>query len=235
RQSNRQNPETTSQAHQPTVLRSLHLSNGDLANVSYMGNAPHARLYGVELSESFSPDFIPGLNIHASGAWQQVKYVKYNAAPPPTSDAYSGGPSTVDESGRSLPGIPSFTFNVGANYEHPVGPIFSSLIKSQQNRAAWLQRSFTAFGYVNEAWWSRSRLTDPLAAQQFFQRSYSILNAGIGLRTADQHFSVTLWAKNLLDARPWTGYSPGSSSAPESVDLTQQGPRYFGATVHMGF
>lgn len=221
--------------YQTNRVYNYYLSNGDLANVSYMGNAPHARLYGVELSESLTPDFIPGLNIHASGAWQQVRYVKYNGAPAPTSYAYSGGSSTVDESGQSLPGIPSFTFNIGANYEHPVGAIFSNFLKSRQHRAAWLQRAFTAFGYINEAWWSRNRLTDPLAAHQFYQRSYSILNAGIGLRTADQNFSVTLWAKNLLDARPWTGYSPGSASSPESVDLTQQGPRYFGATMHMGF
>lgn len=221
--------------YQTNQVYNYHLSNGDLANVSYMGNAPHARLYGVELSESLNPDFIPGLEIHGSGAWQQVKYVKYASAPPPTSDAYSGGPATVDESGRSLPGIPSFTFNIGADYHHPVGAIFRNLSRSSGGWHSWLQRSFTAFGYVNEAWWSRNRLTDPLAARQFYQSAYSIVNAGIGLRTDDQNFSITLWAKNLLDARPWTGYSPGSSSSPESVDLTQQGPRYFGGTLHAAF
>jgi len=206
--------------------------SGALATVSYLANVPHVRLRGVEVIERWDPQFVPGLDLHGSAAFNDAVYVSFPGAPPPTDDSYPGGPTSVNQSGTHFNGIPRFTFNVGLDYQHPLGQVFRTLGDWAHDPDGWATKSYTAFGYSNIAWYSKTALvTSELANYQYFQSAYSIVNMGIGLRTDDQNYALTLWAKNLFNERPFTAYSVGSSTSPASVGLSMQGPRYFGATL----
>jgi iron complex outermembrane receptor protein len=207
------------------------LPNGDTAFTSFLSNAPHVRLRGVELIERWAPPFIPGLELHATGAYNEGRYVSYPGAPPPTDETFKGGPSSVDESNTRFAGIPWWTFNVGVNYEHPVGALFRGLAEKLHDNDGWGNAPFTAFGYVNVDWFNHTELTDPRAVYQYWQPAYSLVNLGIGLRTDDRNYSLTLWAKNLFDAQPFNAFSVGSATTAAAVSLTTQGPRFFGATL----
>jgi outer membrane receptor protein involved in Fe transport len=206
-------------------------SAGDLAYASYLSNVPHVRLRGVEVIERWDPPFIQGLDIHGSGSINDVRYVSYPTAPPPTDDTYAGGPSSVNESGQRFVGVPRYTFNIGLDYQHPAGQIFRGIGDWAQNHDGWTANSYTAFGYGNVAWFGRTPLTDALANYQYNQSAYSIVNMGVGIRTDDKNYTFTLWTKNLFNARPFTAFTVGSATTPAAVGLTTQGPRYFGATL----
>ncbi len=57
---------------------------------TYMGAAPHVRLSGVEAIERFDPHFIPGLDLHFTGAFVKAYYVSYPQAPALTQDTFNG-------------------------------------------------------------------------------------------------------------------------------------------------
>ncbi|ACB95470.1 TonB-dependent receptor [Beijerinckia indica subsp. indica ATCC 9039] len=205
-------------------------SAGILASTSYMGNAPHVRLRGVEFIERWAPNFIPGLQVHATGAYTEARYISYDQAPAPADYTYPGGPSTVSLSNTRMTGVPWWSFNVGVDYAHPVGQVFRELGEALHDTSAWTTTSYTAFGYGNVAWFNKSQLTNPRSVYQYWQPAYSLVNLGAGLRTDDRNYAVTFWVKNLFDARPFSAFTVGNATAPAAVSLTMQGPRYFGVT-----
>ncbi|WP_018268132.1 hypothetical protein [Methylosinus sp. LW4] len=91
-------------------------------------------------------------------------------------------------------------------------------------------RPVTAFGNVNVAWQDRTQLTNPWSALQYWQPAYTIVNAGLGLRTDDERYSLSIWSKNLFDQRYIMGWSPGSSTTATTVTL-QDFPRTIGGTL----
>ena len=216
---------------QTPQVQNYTLANGDLGSTSYLGNAPHVRLRGVEFIERWAPQFAPGLELHASGAYTEARFISYALAPPPIDYTYSGGPSTVSLSNTRLTGVPWWSFNVGADYSHPVGQIFRAFGDTLHDHSAWTTASYTAFTYANVDWFDKSQLTNQRSVFQYWQPAYSLVNLGVGLRTDDRNYALTLWVKNLFDTRPFTAFTVGSSTTPAAVGLTTQGPRYFGASL----
>jgi hypothetical protein len=198
-------------------------SGGVATSVSYLGNTPHTRLRGFEFIERWEPP-IDGLSFHTTGAYTEARYVSYPLAPAPSDFSYKGGPTTVSLSNSWVTGLPWWSVSVGVNYERPVGVLFSDL-------GQWAATPLTAFTYGNIDWFDNAQLTSPRSYVQFWQPAYSIVNFGIGLRTDDKRYSLTLWGKNLFNALPFSSWSPGSASAPTTVGISTQGPRFFGATL----
>lgn len=102
-----------------------------IARAFRLQNAAKARIRGVEVETRFRPNAIPGLNLHATGAYNNSKFREYLA------DCYAGqtvalgcnagdvNPSTgfftaQDLSGRRLRKAPKFSATVGGYYETPV-------------------------------------------------------------------------------------------------------------------
>ena len=198
-----------------------------------LGNAAHARLRGVEFEGRWSP--IERLWINANAAFTDARWVSYPDAPPPADWAWpaslnNGGPSaplTLSRSNTRWEKVPMWTANLGANYEQPLGNALAPL-------GDWANRSVTSFAYVNANWQDKTQLTDPNSYIQYWQRQYTIFNAGVGLRTDDGLYSLSFWGKNLLDERPFTGWSPGDSSTPANVTLSRW-PRTIGGSFRMRF
>ncbi len=110
----------------------------------------------------------------------------------------SSAPLSVDLSGQRITGgvsgnspVAPYSFNIGANYEHPLGRIFEGL-------GGVADVPVTAFVYGNLAWKYKTQLSQPGSFYSVFQPSYSIVNFGIGLRTDDDRYSLHFWAKNSL-------------------------------------
>ncbi len=201
-------------------------SNGVTSNVTYLGNAPHVRLRGVEFVQRWIP--FEGLALNLSGAYTEARYVNYKDAPAPPDWSYKGGPSTMSLSNTRITGLPWWQINGGFNYERPLGGAFAS-------STDWKGKPLNGFIYANAAWFSKAQYTNPLSLIQYWQSAYVMFDAGLGVRTDDRKYSLTLWGKNLFNNRPWTTWAQGSSTAPTTVGISTQGPRTFGVTSSITF
>ncbi len=201
-------------------------SAGVTANVSYLGNAPHVRLRGVEFVERWIP--FEGLTLNASGAYTEARYIDYKDGPAPADWGITGGPATIPMNGTRITGMPWWQVNGGFNYEQRLGNALADL-------GEWSNQPVTGFVYSNASWFNKAQYTNPFSLVQYWQPAYVMLDAGVGLRTDDRKYSLTLWSKNLFNNRPWSSWSPGTSSAPTTVGISTQGPRTFGVTSSITF
>jgi iron complex outermembrane receptor protein len=194
---------------------------------TFLGTAPLVRLRGVEFVQQWSP--IEQLTLNLTGAYTEARYISYPDAPAPADYAFAGGPPQLSLSNTRVPGLPWWQINGGYAYHLPVGRIFASL-------GGWLgEQSYTVFHYTNAAWFDKAQYTSPLSFVQYWQPAYVLFDAGFGFHTDDRRFQVTLWGKNLFNNRPFTSWSPGSSSAPTTVGISTQGPRLLGVTSSYTF
>lgn len=200
-------------------------ASGQPLRQTYLGAVPHVRLRGFEFTGRWTP--VDRLWINFNGAYTEARYVDYeNAAPPadwiwPTRTPRP--PLTLSRSNSRWENLPNWAFNVGATYEHPLGPIFRDF-------GSWGNQSITAFGYVNVAWQDKTQLTNPWSVFQYWQPAYTIVNLGFGLRTDDERYSLWFWSKNLFDTRYFIGWSPGSPTVAANVQV-QDYPRWIGGTL----
>ncbi len=174
---------------------------------SYLANVGKVRLRGVEAEGA--AQVTRHLNLAFAAAWGEAVYVSYTNAPPPAELTYAGAPAAADLSGEQMLFAPNLTGNVSARWEQP------------------LAAGLSLFAYANETWRGRSSLT-PLSSYAR-QDGYALTNAGIGLRGRDDRWSVTLWAKNLLDKRYAIAFAGATSITPYTAILGD--PRTVGVTL----
>nr|WP_036288618.1 TonB-dependent receptor [Methylosinus sp. PW1] len=208
-------------------------ATGQPIRQTYLGSVPHVRLRGFEFTGRWNP--LERLWFSFNGSFTDARYVDFpNAAPPadwtwPTPSSAPAGfvaaPLTLSLSNSRWQSLPKWAFNIGANYSAPIGAPFAGL-------GGWAEQPLTAFGYANLAWQDKTQLTNRWSTLQYWQPAYSIVNAGVGLRTDDERYSLNVWAKNIFDARYITAWSPGDASTPANVALLQQ-PRTFGGTLRI--
>jgi len=212
-------------------------ANGTPLSSTYLGNAPHVRLRGWEFAGRYTP--IDRLWLSFSGAYTDARWIDYpNAAPPndwtwttnvATPLGVVSAPQKLSLSNTRFTGLPKWAFNLGANYEHPLG----QFLNQSGLDSYWKNQSFTGFGYANLAFWDRIQWTNPWSMIQFWQPPYTIVNAGVGLRTDDKRYMVELWVKNLFDSRyiqPNGTWTQGNATTPASYTIQAQ-PRYWGGTL----
>ncbi len=209
---------------------------GSPVAVSVLGNAAHARVRGVEFDGRWSP--VERLWLNFNAAFTDARWVSFPDAPPPADWSWSGGdvaaPKALSLSNTRWTGVPLWTFNVGANYEQPLGAIFADLgdLSALGIFGEWASRPITAFGYFNVNWRDKTQLTNPWSILQYWQGSYAIVNAGVGIRTDDSRYSLTFWAKNIGDERPFSSWDPGTASTPATVGVARW-PATFGGSFRV--
>ncbi|MDB6061379.1 MAG: TonB-dependent receptor [Verrucomicrobiaceae bacterium] len=174
-------------------------NDGLLAYTSGVGNIPEVRSKGIELDAAYSTR---NNSLRLSAAYNDARYVdeKLHAKP-----LELGGTTTpyYDVSGRRLPGVGPFSFNVFGEHIWPV----------------FVDKQF--FANVNYNYTS-SYLTDPSLSRYSKVDAYGLTDVAIGFGRADHKFEVSLLAKNLFDVdysyQPvWNLYNP---SIPRWVGLT---------------
>lgn len=174
---------------------------------SYLANVGKVRLQGIEAEGA--AQVTPRLNLAFATAWGEAIYVSYTNAPPPAELTYVGAPAAADLSGEQIPFAAKFTGNVSARWDQP------------------LASGLSLFAYANETWRSRTSLS-PLTSYAR-QPGYALTNAGIGLRGQHDRWSVTLWAKNLLDKRHAIAFTTATAVTPYTAILGD--PRTVGVTL----
>lgn len=182
-------------------------------------NADSARIKGIE----FEAEAVVarGLTMNAGVAYTHAKYRSYANAvfvdPNPNVDPTLGpvggdGPAQAgDASGNWMPRTPKITLNAGANYH--VDARFGGI-------------DLDVNYYYNDGffWQPDNRLR---------QKSYNIVNAGIGFTFPEADYKVRLWGKNLSSDKYYT--SALQNTGPAGDVATPGAPRTYGVTLSASF
>jgi iron complex outermembrane recepter protein len=217
--------------YQSTATRVLQVGGLQVLQ-SYLGNVPQARLQGVEFVNRWEP--IEHLTFHLTGAYNGFFYVAYPDAPAPAD--YPLRATIASRSNSRVEGIPPVSIAGGVSYEQPLGFNLHQLGDWADLFGPALRTAPLSWrAYADFDWYSRVRLTSPLAYNQYWQGAYTIVNLGVGIQTDDKKYSLSFWAKNILNAQSFTSWAGGSSTAPTLVGISTMGPRTVGGTLFVTF
>jgi len=190
---------------------------GTNATRYYIANIPEVISRGFELDGYFSVS--PNISLNGSVAYTDAYYGDFRNGPTPVEELNptTGGSRIKDLSGATLSGSPKWAWNVGTDFQFPVGntPLGDSEI---YGRADYSWRS----AYFTEV--SNSRYSRVPA--------FGVANARIGLRAAQGLVDVSIWAKNLFDKNYFTTLSVANTGL---ATATIGDPRTYGVTVRTSF
>ena len=179
----------------------------------YLANAEEARVRGVEFDSSARVS--RNVTFYGAAAYTDARYVTFTDAPPPLEE--TGGPQVKDISGSVLPGVSKWALSFGGEYAHDA------------RIAGAAGQLFGAFDTSYRSDFSSSAT----ASKYLMVDGYSLVNARVGFRWAD-NWSLTLWARNLLDKNYYEllTAAPGNSG----LYVGQVGDeRTLGVTMRLGF
>jgi len=189
--------------YQTTVTEVSQTSN---TYFQYITNIPKVRSRGAEADLNFRAS--NHLSFYGSLAYTDAKYVEYTNAPQAVERLDLG--SIQDLSGAPLPGVPKFTYALGAEGQTELGGSGLEL-------------------YANADWSHRSRFNTSSSNSAWAEvPGYGIANARIGIRSADRKWDVSAWAKNLFDKDYFTTLSVANTGA---VTGQLGDPATYGVTV----
>jgi len=195
-------------------------------NFPKVENSANGKIKGVEFEFDAAPTSRWRLSGAATRLW--ANYGKFcNNDPlhpkvptdPSCVGATAGGqalpPGAINLQGHVLTQAPKWQFNGSAQYTVPLSGHLEFIARADYK---WQSKVF--FDIYN----------NPLNAQ----RSYGLLNATIGLGTADKKWSLTAWARNVLDTR----YISQSTTRAGAIAYTAGSigePRMYGVTLYHHF
>jgi iron complex outermembrane receptor protein len=166
-------------------------SSGNLNYIAnnYIGNVPHVRLAGFETDGRYSP--LENLWVTWAGAYNGSWYVQYrDAAPPADYAAVTGASKIVDMSGKRIPFVTPYTLSLGANYEYVAG--------------AFLDLNWKGYVYGNGTYKSTTIFSyDTYTRYILKQPDYVVFNAGIGFRSDDEKYDISVWGKNIFNRKAY--------------------------------
>ena len=180
-------------------------NDGNTYYTSATGNAPKVDVTGLEIDGVYGG--IRHLSLRFSGAWNKAIYKDFpNSAQPVengdlTSLVATGAfqhPAQPYRSvdGKTLAGAPRFTFNVGADYSHPVTP------------------DKDAHASANVAY-SSSYNTDVALSKYAVVGAQALVDLAVGAGKHDKSFDVSVIVKNLFgnqtpQSRTWNSITPAN-------------------------
>ena len=185
---------------------------GDL--LTYLANAATARIYGFEAEATYFP--ASGLSFHATGSYENSKYVKFLNAPSPSN-------GNVDASGQPF-SDPDWQLSVGGRYEHSFGA----------DRVG-LQLDWAWHSHFNNNYVTADPLVPTDVAKSFYQ-AVGLVNGRLDYTIPDKGLTIALFATNLLNKHYQTldlnlmaglGYVSGQTEEPRMWGL--QIKKTFGA------
>ncbi|MET0372410.1 MAG: TonB-dependent receptor [Sphingobium sp.] len=168
---------------------------------TYLANIPKVRVRGMEADAV--AQVTPDLQLRASLAYAQGKYISYPNGPCPI-ELIGTGTSACNLSGRGLSGLPKWSVTWGADYS--VGAFFLHADANARTRT---------FG-------------DPTASAYTVIRGYTVVNGSVGLRLGKK-LELALFARNLFDKDYMqnltiqagnSGLIVGTPSDPRSIGIT---------------
>jgi outer membrane receptor protein involved in Fe transport len=165
------------------------------AYATVTSNAPKVKVSGLEVDAFYAG--LRNVTLRFAGAYNRAVYESFpNAAyPVEENNVVTSSNFSKDVSGKTLPGAPKFTFNVGAEYRKPV----------------FGDKEFHVAGNLA---YTSSYLSDNALSIYSRIPSNFLVDAAVGLGKADKTFDVSLLVKNLFNnttptTQTRTSYNPG--------------------------
>jgi iron complex outermembrane receptor protein len=179
----------------------------------YLANAEKVRVRGAEIDAFYKVN--DRLNLYASGAFNDGRYITFRDAPPPLED--TGGPQVKDVSGTVLPGISRWAASFGGEYNRP---------------ATFLGQRGELFFRLDASFRTKFS-SSPSFSRYLIVDGYSLLNPKLGFRTPEG-WAISVWGRNLAN----TNYFEFLSAAPGNSGLyvgLPGDPRTYGITLSRTF
>ncbi len=155
----------------------------DPATASFvLANAGALRTRGVEADLALHP--ISGLTLSSNASYTEATFLNYISSCYPGQTAAlgcAGAPARQNLAGAVLANAPKMTFNLSANYDFEIPRI---------NKLGFV---YASYYHTSKIQFSNNQ--DP----HTIQPAYGILNFSVGVETENGHYSLSLFAKNLLD------------------------------------
>ena len=179
-------------------------------NNIYIYNGAAAEIYGLDLDLQLRP--ARGLTIDGGVSVLHDRFTSF-----PNADYYTPNPNPPfgnilterDASGNRLPITPDATVNLNVHYE-------------RETHAGTL--SFDVGGYYNSGFFGQPD-------NVLKQKAYALLDASIGWKMPDKHYSVRVWGKNLTKHPVATALGLSDTSSIVQYDA----PRTYGLTLSADF
>lgn len=176
-----------------------------VALTAYIANVGTVRSRGFEADATLRP--IGGLSLFASASYVDATYRDFTNAPCPIEYAQA----VCDLSGRALPGVSKYSAAVGGEY------------------AADLTSGSEAYINVNYSYRSKFNAAYNLAADAVVG-SYGLTNIRLGVRSADERWDASLFARNLFDTKYYNSIGPAAFNTGQYSGGTGD-PRTYGITL----
>jgi iron complex outermembrane receptor protein len=173
------------------------LLNG--ATVTNLTNAGTVRSQGFEVDAILAP--FDGFTLRASAAYADAQVKRFNPNP------LTNAPDARD--GTQLPLAPKFSYNIGAEYEVPVGGMQLYLATDWRH----VSKQFSDLGEGGPI--------DP----------YGLWNASVGISDADDRYRLTLMVRNILD----DSYVLLNTDAGRRLQIPRDADRYAGVNLRVRF
>lgn len=191
-----------------------------------LSNVGEVRTRGLEVEVITNP--YEGLFVNFSGSYINADIINFDGAqcfePLPLSAALfpgcAGTPPLADLAGGDLPNTPQFSFNINANYEHPL-PI----------------RDFVGFINANLSWQDEVQF-DILQNPSTIQGDYALLDLGIGVKAFDDRVRFEVFLQNVTDQN-FLGVIAQNPIFGDSINLIGVRPknadRFVGGSISYSF
>ena len=174
---------------------------------AYLGSVPEVRTRGLEFDLQARP--VEQLSLYASGAWTDATYTDYPASA--CGLEHITLPS-CDLTGGQVAGVPKWAWSGGGEYRAPIalGELFVGLDYSYRSKIGST---------------GNSRYTE--------LEGRGLVNARIGVRSADGGWTAYVWSRNLLDEEYLTTKVPLGNNG--GLYSSVGDPRTVGATLRVDF
>ena len=179
-----------------------------------LSNAGSERIWGAEFDGQLR--VATGLNVRFSGTWLDAKYLEYDNAPyaPPLfGPTFGAGASQLVDASGNRPQLTSkFTYGIGADYtvSTGIGELQATVDYSHRSSFFW----------------------DQANGPELKQRAYGLLDARLRL-SPSEHYSVSLWGKNLTDEQ-YAAFAT-SLSGTTGFPYIAAAPRTYGVSLNFEF
>jgi len=200
--------------------------------LTFLNSIGHLRTRGVEVDFIARPT--KRLRINGSGAFMDAKIVEFPFGPCYGGQTLAQGcfpdprvttnPGKVQNlAGKQLNNAPRFKFNIGGEYDFPLGGDFGGLVT------------------LNYRWQDKVNFSlsqDPVSVQP----AYGVFDAAVGL-TSGEHYKLTVFVNNAFDkhygvgiGNTTSGFSaPGVVASGTSWQPARDSFRYVGIRLDAGF
>lgn len=145
-------------------------------------NVPKSYIYGIEGEIVARPT--TGLTLSANATYINSKVTSNYSATPDGLAVYNAAGYTGDFKGSELPYTPKFSGSFDAQYEFPVSANWNGFVGG----------TVTYQGKENTTFH-----TATLLANDFFIQDYALLDARLGVTSADGRWRVSIYGRNITD------------------------------------